>query len=119
MPRDHKKLKVFHLADDMVLEVYKITKKFPREEMFGLSSQMRRAAVSAPANIVEGCARHTRKDFAHFLNIALGSIFELNYYVELSLRLKYISEKEFDELNDSCVQAGKALNAFITTIRKP
>ncbi len=68
--RDHTKLRAFDLADTLAVEIYKLTRGFPKEELFGLVSQMHRAAVSIPSNIVEGCARHTEADYIHFLDIA-------------------------------------------------
>jgi hypothetical protein len=66
--RDHSKLKAFTLADQLAVEIYRVSKRFPREEVFGLTSQIRKAAVSAASNIVEGCARHTESDYLHFLD---------------------------------------------------
>ncbi len=77
--RDHTKLRAFELADEVALLVYQITAKFPREEQYGLTSQIRRAAVSVPSNIVEGCARESQADYLKFLNIAFGSLRELHY----------------------------------------
>jgi len=71
--RDHTKLRAFELADDLVLAVHRATKSFPREEQFGLSSQLRRAVVSIASNIVEGCARNSEADFLRFLDMAFGS----------------------------------------------
>jgi len=77
--RDHTKLRAFELADDLVVIIYKVTKGFPKEEMYGLTSQMRRAAISVASNIVEGCARESKIEYLRFLEIAFGSIRELHY----------------------------------------
>ena len=87
--RDHIKLRAFELADEVAILVYRTTKEFPKEEIYGLTSQMRRAAVSVPSNIVEGCARNTETEYLRFLEIAFGSLRELHYQVGLSRRLGY------------------------------
>ena len=74
--RDHTKLRAFELADEVAVLIYRATKKFPKEEVYGLTSQMRRAAVSAPSNIVEGCARESQAEYLRFLEIAFGSLRE-------------------------------------------
>jgi len=81
--RDHRKLKAFALADKLVEEVYKRTSTFPKSETYGLLSQIRRAAVSVPTNIVEGCARKTHAEYAHFINQAFGSLREVGYLLDL------------------------------------
>ena len=92
--RDHKKLRAFELADEVALLIYRATKKFPKEEMYGLTSQMRRAAVSVPSNIVEGCARESQVEYLRFLEIAFGSLRELHYQFSLAIRLGYIKKHD-------------------------
>ena len=99
--RDHYKLTAFQKADELVLEVYRVTSEFPKEETFGLRSLILRAAVSVPSNLVEGCARDTEKDFLRFLDIAFGSLRETSYQLNLSLRLQFISAE--------ALQSGKPL----------
>ncbi|MDY7107016.1 MAG: four helix bundle protein [Planctomycetota bacterium] len=117
MARDHRKLKAFQLADALVIAVYRATRAFPDEERFGLTSQMRRAAVSAAANIVEGAARETEADFLRFLDIALASLRELGYYVDLSGRLRYLSDAEAAQLRSKYDEAARVLQGLIRSLR--
>ena len=82
--RDHRKLRAFELADDLVLAIYSATKTFPQDEMFGLTSQLRRASVSIASNIVEGSARNSEADFLRFLDMAFGSIREVEYQLTIA-----------------------------------
>jgi four helix bundle protein len=109
------------MADSLVIEVYGLTKNFPREELFGLVSQMRRAAVSIAANIVEGCARKGLKDYVNFLNIAFGSLRELGYFIDLSHRLGYLGEPSFLSLDAKYQETARVLSGLITSLsrRKP
>ena len=84
--RDHTQLRAFELADEVAMSVYRATAGFPKEELFGLTSQIRRAAVSVPSNIVEGCARDSEAEYLRFLNIAFGSLREL----ETALSIKFV-----------------------------
>src|SRR5689334_4950414 len=92
MSRDHRKLEVFHVSDQLVVEVYKITASLPTAERFGLQSQLRGAAVSVATNIVEGSGRRTTGEYCHFLYVAHASARETAYLLALSLRLGYLSE---------------------------
>lgn len=95
--RNHKKLRAFELADEVALTIYDVTKDFPKEEIYGLTSQMRRSAVSVPSNIVEGCAREGQVEYLRFLEIAFGSLRELHYQFTLAWRLEYIEETEISK----------------------
>ena len=94
MARDHRKLDAFHLADHMVLDIYRTTQDFPNAERYGLQAQLRRAAVSTPTNIVEGCARDGDGDYARFLDIAFGSSREVLYLISLANRLKFLDDTD-------------------------
>lgn len=113
--RDHTKLRAFALADQLAVMVYRQTQGFPREELFGLASQMRRAAVSAASNIVEGCARRSQADYPRFLDIAYGSVRELEYQVSLAHRLGLLNDPE--DLQQAVVETGKVLNGLIRSLR--
>ena len=99
MSRDHRKLKVFTLADELVLRVYAESASFPPEERYGLSVQLRRAAVSVATNIVEGCARSTTRDDLHFISIATGSAAETLYLLDLSRRLGFLRAEVYREFD--------------------
>lgn len=111
--RDHRKLEIFSLADKLVVDVYEHTRDFPAEELYGLVSQMRRCAVSAAANIVEGCERRTEVEFDRFLDISFGSLRELGYFIDLSGRLGFLSDKSKTVLGESQRKASGALAALI------
>src|SRR5262245_23556328 len=93
MARDYQKLRVFHLADELVPEVYRLTADFPASERFGLQAQIRRAALSVPANIVEGSARRSSREYINFLNVATGSAAEVEYLVDVSRRLQLVDDE--------------------------
>jgi len=116
--RDHRKLRAFELADQPALEVYKAAKTFPREEVFGLTSQLRRAAVSVTSNIVEGSARHSKSDYVRFLDTAYGSAREVEYQVSLAFRLGYLSNKANESLHALSIEASKVLNGLLRALRK-
>jgi four helix bundle protein len=115
--RDHKKLKVFHLADRLALGIYASTRSFPREEKFGLTSQLRRAAVSVGANIVEAASRRSTADYARILGIAYGSARELEYELSIAARLGYLNANEAGNLLDLADQTGRALRALVLAVQ--
>ena len=117
--RDHTKLRAFELADEVALLIYKATKNFPREELYGITSQMRRAAISVPSNIVEGCARASRSDYQRFLQIAFSSLKELHYQVSLSNRLGYLSQADYSDCERKILETEKVLGSLIRSLRKP
>lgn len=116
--RDHTKLRTFELADEVTMLVYRITAKFPKEELFGLTSQMRRAAISVPSNIVEGCARDSEADYLRFLNIAFGSLRELHYQLNLSNRLGFISIDDSSLIEAKIIETEKVLSGLIRALRE-
>ena len=116
--RDHTKLKAFELSDAQVTRVYEATRGFPPEERFGLASQMRRAAISVPCNIVEGCARHTESEFLRFLDLAYGSARELEYQISIAQRLGYLPEKAGESLAGAAVEVSKVLGGLIRSLRR-
>jgi four helix bundle protein len=107
-----KKLIVWQKSRNIVKDVYLLTKKYPKEEMFGLTQQIRRAAVSIPSNIAEGSGRGTTADVAHFLDIANGSACEVETQLYLSLDLEYISQTEFDDVNNKLQDIEKLICNF-------
>lgn len=98
--------------------IYEKTKKFPKEELFGLTNQIRRFSVSIPSNIAEGCGRRTSNDTIQFLHIAKGSLFELETQIYLSLDQNYISELEFNEISNQVLVCKKLINGFINYYKK-
>ncbi len=107
--RDFKKLNVWHSSHQLVLKVYQITQIFPKEELFGLTSQMRRSFASISYNISEGAGRNSEKEFANFLNIALGSSNEAENQLILAKDLKYITNENFEILTEELIIVKKQL----------
>lgn len=105
----YKKLVVWQVADELAWSVYQSTFKFPKEEIYGLTSQLRRAILSVVLNIVEGHARSSKKEFKHFLNIALGSLAESDYLLQFALRCKYLTKEDYDRLALLRIRCGKLL----------
>ncbi|MEI7883718.1 MAG: four helix bundle protein [Clostridia bacterium] len=113
---DTNKLIVWQKSHELVLKIYEISKDFPREEMFGLTSQIRRSAVSIPSNIVEGKARNYNKEYIRFLLIARGSLEEMKYQLLVAKDLHYINDSNYETINKLADEVGKMLNGLINKL---
>ena len=114
--RPHKKLELWKESMELVRLIYEITKSYPKEEEFGLKSQLRRAAVSVPSNVSEGLTRKSKADKLHFLNIVNGSLSELDAQLEISLMLKYIDDEIFSTSETKLVKVEKLLCGLINSL---
>jgi four helix bundle protein len=115
--KDFRKQKVWEKAHDLALEVYRVTEAFPKTELFGLTSQIRRAGVSIPANIAEGCGRDTDADFARFLQIAMGSASELEYHLLLAHELGLLNDPDHERLSNKTTEVKQMLTSFIKKLK--
>jgi four helix bundle protein len=116
--RNFRDLKVWQKSHELTLEVYKVTNKFPKSEIYGITSQLRRAASSVPTNIAEGCGRGTENELKQFMQIAMGSTSELEYLLMLSKDLGYLTVEAYNSLQTRVTQAKKMLSSFIVSLRK-
>ena len=114
--RDYRKIGAWKLADDLTVAVYEVTRQFPTEERYGLTSQLRRAAYSVPANIAEGSSRESKKDYLHFLYIARGSLSETQYFIHLAQRLKYLNAADGARLEADIKSAFACLHGLIEAV---
>jgi four helix bundle protein len=114
-----RQLKVWEKAHVLTLEIYKVTKKFPSDELYGLTSQLRRASASIAANIAEGCGRNGDAELARFIHIASGSASEAEYHLLLARDLGYLAVVDYTRLNDLVCEIKRMLNAFAQTIKAP
>ncbi len=112
----YRELIVWQKSINLVLKIYAVTEKFPKSEVYGLTSQMKRASVSIPSNIAEGRSRGTRKDFKHFLVMAFGSGAELETQIEIAKKLNYVSDQDVSEVSALLVEVAKMLNVMIRKI---
>lgn len=119
MARDYRQLEAFRIADQLVLESYAVTRDFPRDELFGLRSQIRRAAMSVAANIVEGSAKSSDRDFVRFLEMALGSAREVAYELNVARRLGFIPEESAAAAaEDRADHAARLISRLIEAIQR-
>lgn len=110
--RDFQKLLIWEKSHLLTIKIYTITQSFPKTELYGLTSQMRRSAASVPTNITEGCGRNSIPELKRFLAIASGSLAELHYQLILSHELNYLSDQSFEELTNEAVQIKKMLYTY-------
>ena len=115
--RDFRKLQVWEKSHALTLKIYELTSQLPREEIYGLTNQIRRACPSIPTNIAEGCGRERTADFARFLQMAMGSASETEYLILLAHNLKYFNAKQYVELTDAIVSVKKMLTSLLKRIR--
>lgn len=116
--KDFKQLLVWEKAHILTKDIYCITVSFPKEEIFGLTSQLKRAAVSIPTNIAEGCGRGSDADFKRFMQISFASASEVEYLILLSFELTYIDEDIFKKINEQIIEVKKMLAGLINKLKK-
>lgn len=115
--QDFKKLQVWQKGHQFTLALYRATNRFPKEETYGLTNQMRRAAISISANIAEGCGRSGKAELAHFLHIAMGSASEVEYYLLLANDLQFLDEGLYKQLEQDLLEVKRMLNSFIQKLK--
>ncbi len=118
MTRSYRDLVAWNKAVELVTDIYRLTKRFPKDEIFGLISQLRRSAVSIPSNIAEGQGRLSKKEFRQFLGQARGSLSELETQIIISRNLKYLEEQEADQFLNKAAEIGRVLNGLIASMEK-
>jgi four helix bundle protein len=118
MGRNYRNIRAWQLSDDLTVLIYEYSNKFPKDEAYGLTSQLRRSAVSVPANIAEGANREHKKEYLHFLYIARGSLAETEYYLHLSKRLGYTNESEYGKIDKLRIETASTLHGLIQAVKK-
>ena len=115
--KDFRQLQVWEKSHELVLDIYTITSKFPQNELFGLTSQIRRASSSIPTNIAEGCGRGSDADFCRFLQISMGSASETEYELQLAHDLGYLDDAVYESLNRKVIEVKRMLSSLIVKIK--
>ena len=115
--KDFRQLKVWEKSHLLALAIYKATREFPKEELYGLTSQIRRASMSIPTNIAEGCGRNTDADFARFLQMAMGSASETEYQLILARDLEFLSKDSYEKLHNDVEEVKRMLASLLKTLR--
>ncbi len=119
MTEGYRKLIAWQKAKDLALDIYRCTQTFPKNEIYGLTSQLRRAAISVPSNIAEGKGRHSQKDFAHFLYQARGSLLEIETQLSIARDLGYLDPVTFNRALAKAEELGRILNGLINRLESP
>lgn len=114
--RTYRDLKIWHKAMEMVTEIYRASATFPREEIFGLTAQVRRSAISIPSNIAEGFGRRTQNDYLRFLQIAMGSLFEVQTQLEIAANLEYFSGERYRRIHDLSRELERMMSSLMHKI---
>lgn len=117
MIKTFRDLKIWQQSMELVTEIYRATSSFPGEEKYGLTSQLRRSSVSIPSNISEGFGRNSQGDFKRFVNISMGSLFELQTQIEVAKNLEFISKEIFENLYDHSREIERMISSFIRTLK--
>ncbi|PYV18891.1 MAG: diversity-generating retroelement protein bAvd family protein [Acidobacteria bacterium] len=115
--QDFRSLKVWQKGHELTIAVYKATAKFPKQELYGITSQMRRASASIPSNVAEGCGRAGKPELGRFLQISMGSASELEYHLLLSRDLELLSDSEYRRLDALTIELKRMLSSFIVGLR--
>lgn len=117
MIKTYRDLKIWQQSMELVTAIYKATSQFPEEEKYGLTSQLRRSSVSIPSNISEGFGRNSQGDFKRFVNISMGSLFELQTQIEVAKNLEFIPEEAFEKLYNDTREIERMMSSFIRTLK--
>jgi four helix bundle protein len=117
--KSHKDLDVWRVAVELAVEVYEVTKNFPKDELYGMTAQMRRAAVSIPSNIAEGAARQGDKEFVQFLHVALGSASELDTQLEIAMRVNLTTKESLEGLQSTVARVNQMLRGLVRSLKDP
>src|SRR5687768_474751 len=115
--KDFRDLLVWQKSHSLTLAVYKVSAQFPKSELYGLTSQMRRASASIPANIAEGCGKESDADFCRYIQIAMGSASEVDYHLILARDLGFLTESDYQQLNDQTQEIKRMLIGFIKKLK--
>jgi len=118
MEKPHRRLDAWNSSVDLVMAIYQVTERLPKEERFALISQLRRAATSVPSNIAEGAARQTKKEFANYIHIAQGSLSELDTHLEIARRLHYVPDGDWKKLDSQIERIDKMLSGLLRHLKK-